>query len=628
VTNENREAALADHSLSAILRRLGRQAAADGPGAIPDAELLRRFADQRDPAAFELIVWRHGATVWGACRRSLSCHHDAEDAFQAVFLVLARKAVSVRQGDCLGAWLHRVAVRVAKRSLVRAAKVGAREQTLVEAAEPRSVPGNGDWSDLGPAVDEEIDRLPAKYRAAFVLCHLQGHTCDEAACRLGCPRGTILSRLARARDRLKDRLTRRGITLSAAGFASLAGGLTAAAAQAASATLAALHYGTKLAAESVSAPAADLSSEVLQAMFLSKLKLACCALLAVLGVGAVGWRELSPDPVNEQFAVVFAADKEPAPVKAPTDLDKLQGAWKFVYAISGGRNDDDEMRFIFEKGTLKLEKISNNGGVKTARVTDEWKFKIDPSAKPKTIDIDKGRVMPGIYELDGDKLKICIREKGDERPAKFEVEKDSQVLLIGLVRERKEPIKKNPVKNEALYVEFRDAPWSKVIEWYSGISGLAYVSNDKPPTGTFKFAPPVVNGKVKQYTLDEITDILNEALKKKGLVLVRREESFTIMTEEDFKREKKTPLEELAAALERARAAEQEALAQRDRAEKLRLQSEESRRAAEQALRDAEQARSVAEQERRKSEQALDELRKQLDETRRLLEKLKKEKKQ
>lgn len=194
--------------LSTLVRR-AREAA---PAGDSDADLLARFARAGDASAFELLVWRHGAMVLAACRRVLRHDADAEDAFQAVFLVLARKAASVARGAALPAWLHRVAVRVSAR-LAR----GRREVARFD-AEPVAppLPDSAASTETLRALDEEIDKLPERGRRAVVLCYLEGLTAAEAARRLGCPTGTVESRLAAARKRLGARLTRRGFATPAA----------------------------------------------------------------------------------------------------------------------------------------------------------------------------------------------------------------------------------------------------------------------------------------------------------------------------------------------------------------------------------------------------------------------------
>jgi RNA polymerase sigma-70 factor (ECF subfamily) len=185
-------------------------------GGVTDGELLDRFRHDQDEAAFELLVWRHGPLVLGVCRRVLRRLHDAEDAFQATFLTLARKAGSISRRGSVGSWLYKVAYRLALRARARSAQRSAREQPLGNLAVPSAglEPGEAlSWQELGPILDEELAQLPERYRAAFVLCHLQGKTNQEAAELLGCPKGTILSRLSRARERLRHRLRERGLGL-------------------------------------------------------------------------------------------------------------------------------------------------------------------------------------------------------------------------------------------------------------------------------------------------------------------------------------------------------------------------------------------------------------------------------
>src|SRR5438067_4221829 len=178
----------------------------------PDAELLARFARSADQSAFELLVWRHAVMVFGVCRRVVRDHHLAEDAFQATFLVLARKAGSVRGSNVAG-WLFRVARRVAVRARAQSVARAKRETPL--AGSPASPPADDETEALA-ILDEEVGRLPERLRLPVVLCYLVGRSTEDAARALGCPRGTVLSRLATARRRLAARLTRRGVTVPAA----------------------------------------------------------------------------------------------------------------------------------------------------------------------------------------------------------------------------------------------------------------------------------------------------------------------------------------------------------------------------------------------------------------------------
>jgi RNA polymerase sigma factor (sigma-70 family) len=191
-----------------------------------EGELLDRFIRSQDEAAFEALMARHGPMVLGICRRLLRDPNDVDDAFQATFLVLVRKAGTLRRRDLLGNWLYGVAHRVATRSRCLAAKRMTRaphgQETIdrLDADENGAVavsdPAPGLDAEPGPWLNEEVRRLPEKYRAPVVLCYLEGLTHEEAAARLGWPIGTVKGRLARARDLLRRRLDRRGVTLSAA----------------------------------------------------------------------------------------------------------------------------------------------------------------------------------------------------------------------------------------------------------------------------------------------------------------------------------------------------------------------------------------------------------------------------
>src|SRR5262249_2199651 len=205
--------------LRAILGHLHRVANPDGSEP-NDAGLLDRWRKHRDPMAFEVLVWRHGAMVWNVCRRILRDEPDVEDAFQATFLTFLRKVNHIGQGRFLGSWLYKVAYRTA----LNARAVSARHkdhEKLDGRLSPAATTTADGWNELAPVLDEEVNRLPEKYRRPFVLCYLEGKTTEQAAQDLGCPRGTVGTRLAWARERLRARLTRRGVALSAAALAAL-----------------------------------------------------------------------------------------------------------------------------------------------------------------------------------------------------------------------------------------------------------------------------------------------------------------------------------------------------------------------------------------------------------------------
>jgi RNA polymerase sigma factor (sigma-70 family) len=175
-------------------------------------QLLKRFLQDQDELAFELLMRRHGPMVRGVCRRILRHAQDAEDAFQVTFLALTRKAATI-DSESIGGWLYMVAFRIALRAKARKTRRVQLERPLGDllADDKSADPADRTlWSELRHLLDAELSRIPEKYRTAFVLCQLEGKTCGEAAAHLGCPRGTVLSRLGRARQRLQSRLVLRG----------------------------------------------------------------------------------------------------------------------------------------------------------------------------------------------------------------------------------------------------------------------------------------------------------------------------------------------------------------------------------------------------------------------------------
>ncbi len=256
-------------------------------------QLLERYATQRDERAFEALVARHGPMVLGVCRRVLHNDQAAEDAFQATFLVLIRKAPSLDHGKPLGNWLYTVAYRLALRIRANEARRLERE---VQAA--RSRPGSESHAttpgDQAVVLDEELQRLPERHRLPLVLCYLEGKTNEQAAEVLGCPRGSMSARLAQARERLRAGLALRGYAVPAAGIATL---LASAGAEAgvpvrllSDTVRTALWFASEEAgiAGVVSTRAVALAKGTFRAMFVFKLKIAGAVLVAaaMLGTGA------------------------------------------------------------------------------------------------------------------------------------------------------------------------------------------------------------------------------------------------------------------------------------------------------------------------------------------------------
>jgi RNA polymerase sigma factor (sigma-70 family) len=273
-----------------VIWHLRRTVLLRGEAGLTDGELLESFLGRRDEAAMEVLVRRHGPMVWGVCRRLLGNHHDAEDAFQATFLVLARRAASIASRELLANWLYGVAHQTALKARATTARRKGRERQVTDVPEP-AVVDRDVWDDLRPLLDQELSRLPDKYRAVIVLCDLEGKSRKEAAGQLGCAEGTVASRLARARAMLAKRLTLRGVALSGG---ALAGVLTQNAASGgvppsvvSSTVKAASLFAAGQAAGMISVKVAALTEGVLKAMLISKLR-AALAVVLVLGFVATG----------------------------------------------------------------------------------------------------------------------------------------------------------------------------------------------------------------------------------------------------------------------------------------------------------------------------------------------------
>jgi RNA polymerase sigma factor (sigma-70 family) len=417
-----------------------------------DNELLARFLSDRDEAAFEEIVSRHGPMVRAVCRRMLGPTADADDAFQATFLVLIRKARSIRRQHLLANWLCAVAYRTARQGLRRRWRIGVREQSVEPLPEPaRNDDPPRDWL---PLFDAALQRLPSSYREAVILCDLQGLARSEAASKLGVNEGTLSSRLGRGRDLLRKKLVRHGFPLAL--------GSTLAPAVVPEA-LTASTVAAALSPTAASISAVVLTEGVLTAMFASKLKagLACAAVVVVgvfAGLQFSGPMTLAGGPKDKEIGSpkVSQTKSEPAtsrapepqpPARPPAEFEPFQGDWVAESAEMNGNitnvgsvNVDEQWKFKGDTLTTGSELKEDAGE----------KLTLDPRAMPATIDFTLTQFMTdgsgrltrtpfqGIYRFEPDgKLLICYRLKGDNnlRPTRFATAPNSGAILLGLRRQ-------------------------------------------------------------------------------------------------------------------------------------------------------------------------------------------------
>jgi RNA polymerase sigma factor (sigma-70 family) len=316
-------------------------------GGIADGQLLDRFIARREEAVFAAIIQRHGPMVWRVCRRILRDHHDAEEAFQATFLVLTRKAATVKPRDMVGNWLYGVAYQTARKARATRAKRRAREIQVPDMPEPEET-SDDLRHDLTEFLDQELSRLPDKYRVPIVLCELEGKTHGKAAEQLGWPIGTLSGRLSRARAMLAKRMVRYGRPATSGSLAMLLARDAASASMPTnligSTTTAASLFaaGQPVTAGAVSANVAALTQGVLKTMLLCKLRKITLALLALALAGAGVWqtrtRADAKTPLDESFrTTVREVINDESTIVSQIEIETLPGAWVEVVADKAGR---------------------------------------------------------------------------------------------------------------------------------------------------------------------------------------------------------------------------------------------------------------------------------------------------
>jgi RNA polymerase sigma factor (sigma-70 family) len=449
--------------MNLVIRHLRTAALqAEGPG-LTDGQLLECFVSRRETTALEVLVRRHGPMVWDVCRRILGNHYDAEDALQATFLVLVRKAGSVTPREMVGNWLYGVAHQTALKAKATRAKRRMREAQQTTMPEP----GVGEpdlWNDLQPVLDRELSLLPDKYRAVIVLCDLEGKSRLEAARQLGCPEGTVGSRLARARTMLAKRLARHGLAVSGGALAAVL-----------SQKVASAGAPTSVMSSTISAEVAALTKGVMKAMLITKLKYVMGFMLAVvatvgLGAGLLAYGTAAGEQKDNENAKAVAPQKDDVatskkegqlgaellwqpelieghaaisggqkvgrkdgPVKqagGKSDAEKIQGAWRMTAMIMDGKeialSAQDKKSFY-----LAGEKfISTQFGW----YDGDSPYTLDETQQPKAIDLSgrRGReIMRCIYKLKADELIICAPKSANmDRPKEFSAKPGSNLILM------------------------------------------------------------------------------------------------------------------------------------------------------------------------------------------------------
>ncbi len=402
---------------------------------LPDHALLDRFAADRDECAFAALVERHGAVVLDVARAVLHHAQDAEDVFQASFLVLARNAGTIRTRTSVGCWLHGVARRLALRAL-RARVRRSRHEAVPRGA--ASVPGDDlTWGEVRVLIHDELARLPDALRAPVLLCHLEGLTLDEAAARLELSRSTLRRHLDRARAVLRQRLARRGLAAAAITFpTSISNAVPP------RTVLETARSAVRFAAGFAEPTrAVELANGALSAMTAMRLKLSVLLVATLCTVGfVVAGTQMGADPQKAELpsapAPVAVPEEKPS-TKSLTDEEKLQGTWIVT-------NDDSPL--LGEKWTFKNGQFERAGENNAAEPGTEIKthYKLDPKQDPKTIDFQMvasdgpllRSMVKGIYVFEGNELRVCFALQSEDRPKSF-----SKALGRTLVLKREAPAK-------------------------------------------------------------------------------------------------------------------------------------------------------------------------------------------
>ncbi len=452
--------------LNGVVRHLRRAALVRDGGGMTEGHLLECFVTRRDEAAFEALVRRHGPMVLGVCRRVLRNTHDADDAFQATFLVLVRKATSIGQRELVGNWLYGTAYRAALE--VKAAKRRVKERQVSAMPEPVAVDEADVWRDLRLVLDQELNRLPEKYRVPVVLCDLEGRTRRDVARQLGIPEGTLSGQLTTARRMLAKRLGRHGLTLAVGSLAAMLSQNAASACVPVPLVVSTIKAASLFAAGQAatvglaSANVAAITEGVLKAMLMTNLKVTATVLLviggAVMSGGAMMHHSLAdtradrPAVAAEQPRTPQAEDRlEPPdreaqqprgqPKGEATVSGTLQGvdvAKNTVTVTTSNRQTGKtDKTFELAKDVVVLRdgkpsKVSDlkQGGRITVKLSPDQKTAVSISETGKTM------VAP-LKSIDPEKSSITLtvttggRNAPEKKDVTHELAKDGKVTLEG-----------------------------------------------------------------------------------------------------------------------------------------------------------------------------------------------------
>jgi RNA polymerase sigma factor (sigma-70 family) len=413
-----------------------------------DRQLLTEFATHGNEEAFGELVRRHGPMVLGVCRQMLRNEQDAEDAFQATFLVLARKAGSITNPEALSNWLYSVATRLATRNRLVAGRRHAREVPLTDtqASEPESRQQHGElWSLLC----EEIGRLPERYRVPVVLCYLDGKSNEQAAKELKCAPGTIFSRLARARNRLRERLRRRGLVVSSSLLAATLAALPREAFAELSPEL--LHQtirsavlysaGGVTSTAAISARVKQLATYQIALLSYAVVKPVAVVLLSVALIGTVSgfliWRTIGRGPgllaKADEATVVLGQDSRAERASVNSVEEQFKGVW----LLQSMTLDGDP----FDHGDTPPRVGYLDHGVMTANgVVTGNTYRIDTQTKPMRLYWTiQGKTLANIFEVQGDTLTVCSslqsqKDSSAPPPTDFTSGKGKVVCIYSRVR--------------------------------------------------------------------------------------------------------------------------------------------------------------------------------------------------